>query len=383
MHSPLHLLIIDDSPDDAELLTLAVRRGGYDPEWKRVDTAETLMAALLEKVWDVAIADYNMPNFDGIAAVELVGRYANDTPVILVSGCMDDRVGTTAMNNGACDYLMKNNLSRLIPVLRRELSQAQQQRRQVSLEVERKRLEAAMHEAQSIQQTLLPIVNPHVEGFDIAGAAFPADVTGGDYFDFFSVDRTKLGIAIGDASGHGIGPALVMAQTRTCLRALTLESSDIPQILFDTNQVLFQGTPSEYFMTLLLAYLDTTTQSLVYGSGGHDGLIIDQTGCVKTYLESTGIPLGIAFDADFPCATPVPLSLGDVVLFMTDGIPEARSPDGELFGQQRAVSIVQQYRDFSASEIVTNLYHAVRAFTHIKPQRDDITAIVIKVNCLC
>jgi len=172
MPKPLRLLIVEDSDDDSELLVMEVRRGGYDPVWARVETAEAMLAALQDETWDVVIADYRMPRFNGIKALELVREYAGHTPFIMVSGYISDEVGAAAMKNGAGDYIMKHDLSHLVPAMEREISQAQQHGRQKQLEHEVERSRTASEIAREIQQQLLPRDAPQLEGFDIAGRSY-------------------------------------------------------------------------------------------------------------------------------------------------------------------------------------------------------------------
>ncbi|MBT4865209.1 MAG: response regulator, partial [Planctomycetaceae bacterium] len=97
MLKPLKLLLVDDSPDDCELLLLEVRRGGYDPVWERVDTATSMLAKLNNQPWDIVIGDYNMPRFNGIRALKLLRAHWDDTPFVMVSGCISDEAGRRAM----------------------------------------------------------------------------------------------------------------------------------------------------------------------------------------------------------------------------------------------------------------------------------------------
>src|SRR5207247_2298856 len=117
------------------------------------------------------------------------------------------------------------------------------------------------------------------------------------------------------------------------------------------------------FVTLFLARLDPHTRSFLYTSAGHPGgCILDGSGHVKELLKSTGPPLGIMADGAFPTAPALTLQPGDLVLLLTDGVVEARAPDGTAFGFQRAIDVVRVYRRETAAQIVDNLYHAVRAF---------------------
>ena len=119
------ILIVEDSADDTELVVRALRRGGHEVKYDRVETAEAMLAALKEKSWDLVIADYAMPRFNGIEALELLRVQDRDLPFILVSGTVGEEVAVQAMRAGAQDYILKHNLSRLPPAVERELREAE------------------------------------------------------------------------------------------------------------------------------------------------------------------------------------------------------------------------------------------------------------------
>jgi diguanylate cyclase (GGDEF)-like protein len=121
MTIPLRVLMVEDSEDDAALLLRELRKGGYDTEHRRVESAEDLEAALRHGDWDVIITDHNLPGFSSAAALAAVKRAAIDAPVIIVSGSIGEDIAVTAMKDGAHDYIMKDNLARLVPAIAREL----------------------------------------------------------------------------------------------------------------------------------------------------------------------------------------------------------------------------------------------------------------------
>jgi PAS domain S-box-containing protein len=232
--------------------------------------------------------------------------------------------------------------------------------------------------ARRIQEHLFPRRAPAVPGFDIGGRSYPAEATGGDYYDYVPLCDGTLGVAIGDASGHGLGPALLMASTRASLHALALVHADVCEILSVVNRLLSENTEDE-FVTLFLARFDPARGAFVYASAGHHpGYHLDRHGRVKARLASTGMPLGVLADSPFPCSAPVVMEPGDLILLLTDGVTEACAPDKTYFGAERALAITHHYRHDPSAQIVANLYSAVRAFTHGAPQLDDITALVIK-----
>src|SRR5580698_29076 len=129
MVTPLKILIVEDSENDAKLLLLELRRGNWDITHDRVDTAEAMIAALKLFVWDLIIADYSMPAFSGADALALARKMAPGVPFILVSGTVGEETAVGAMRAGADDYLFKGDLKRLIPVVERELRGSEDRRR--------------------------------------------------------------------------------------------------------------------------------------------------------------------------------------------------------------------------------------------------------------
>ena len=233
--------------------------------------------------------------------------------------------------------------------------------------------------AHAIQQQLFP-ASLRLRGFDLGGASYPAQATGGDYFDFIPLGDGRLGIVIGDVSGHGLGPALLMASTRAYLRVLARTHTNVSDILAIANRVLADDLGTSHFVTLSFAVLDPRTRALEYASAGHPtGYVLDAAGEVKASLPSTACPLGFLPEEQFPPGEGLTLEPGDLVLFLTDGVVEARAPDGTVFGNSRALDIVRLYRADPGQRIVENLYHAVRAFCHNRAPVDDITAVVTKV----
>ncbi len=115
--------MIEDSTDDIELLLFQLRQGNYDPDYRQVESKEELLVAL-EEEWDIILSDYSMPLFDGLSALRLVREKDTDIPFILVSGTIGEELAVKLMKTGAQDYIMKNNLQRLVPAIERELSEA-------------------------------------------------------------------------------------------------------------------------------------------------------------------------------------------------------------------------------------------------------------------
>lgn len=136
MKKTLNVLIVEDSQDDAELLTRVLKKGGYNVDFKRVETKEGMTKALESEKWDVIIADYSMPRFSGLGALELARKEAHEIPFILVSGVIGEDVAVEAMKRGAHDYITKGKMKRLVPAVQRELKEASMRRKKKKAEEE-------------------------------------------------------------------------------------------------------------------------------------------------------------------------------------------------------------------------------------------------------
>ncbi|MBZ5699390.1 MAG: SpoIIE family protein phosphatase [Acidobacteriia bacterium] len=218
-------------------------------------------------------------------------------------------------------------------------------------------------------------------GFDIAGAAYPADETGGDYFDFIPQPDGSLYIVIADIAGHGFGSALVMAEVRACLRAYATMAPDISSLLNCVNRSLTDDLGKDQFVTMFLGRIDPQKRSLEYASAGHGlGYLLRRSGDIGAVLASTVPPLGIFPDQQFYSGCAVPLEHGDIILLLTDGITESTGVDGVMFGTEGALDFIRCHQQQStAGELVQGLYRAARTFAGAAPQLDDITSVICKV----
>ncbi len=253
---------------------------------------------------------------------------------------------------------------------------------------ERRRVEKALREnesqltaARKIQEFFLPRAAPTVPGFDIAGASYPAEFTAGDHFDYIPMAGSTMGLVIGDVSGHGFGPALLMVSLRNHLRALVDHHEELDEILADANRLLSGELGDENFISVLIGRLDPKERTFRYLNAGHpDGYVLDASGRVTASLESTVLPLGIVPDLAFPPAKTVRLQPGDLLFLLTDGVLEAQNSEHELFGADRALDLVRANRHRSATEMIEILHHAVLEYSEHKRLADDVTVVLAKAE---
>jgi len=244
--------------------------------------------------------------------------------------------------------------------------------------VRQQEMERAMKIARDIQRGLFPSEAPRICGFDVAGFSEPADDTGGDTYDFLPLPSGQWMLAVADASGHGIGPALVIAETRAMLRAISLQDCDVSEVLRTANKLLSYDLEGR-FVTCFLGLLDPLMSRLMYATAGHGPLLFyDRQRDEFTRTVATDLPLGIMEEVAYGEVVAHTFRPDDFAVITTDGFHEADNPAGELFGVDRMVQILRRDRDLPAEQMIASLHQAVLAFTDGQPQSDDLTAIVIR-----
>jgi sigma-B regulation protein RsbU (phosphoserine phosphatase) len=235
--------------------------------------------------------------------------------------------------------------------------------------------------AREVQQRFYGDAEPQVSDFDLVGRAFPADQTGGDYFDFIPMLDGCIGIVIGDVVGHGFASALLMAELRAYVRMVAAAELEAASVLQRLCGILYRDLDKAQLITLLMVRLDPRTGLFTYASAGHvPGYLLDSSGAVEGMLDATGIPLGITPDAEYKPSPVMKLAPGKVLALLTDGIAETMSPDGAEFGTERMVALIRDEREASSAQIAESLYRAARDYAKGAPQQDDITCVVCKTK---
>lgn len=239
--------------------------------------------------------------------------------------------------------------------------------------------EVEMQVASRVQRMLFPDGPPRREGYDIAGAVFSAQATCGDYYDFVPMRSESLGVVVADVCGHGIGPALVMMETRAWVHSLSRTCTDPAVILEELNEVLYDDLEDRSFVTMILVHLDHRNGRLMYASAGHpEGYIVSESGEVRRTLEATGIPLGMFRNRRYSLCDDLVLGQGELLVLVTDGILESEGPDTTFFGPERLLEVVRHNRQRPAREIVHLVQSATRDFVQGKPQVDDNSIVICK-----
>jgi phosphoserine phosphatase RsbU/P len=243
---------------------------------------------------------------------------------------------------------------------------------------------AVMHEmeiAKQIQMSLLPEAPPHLQGVQIASLSVAAGHVGGDYYDFFVTDDRIIDTVIADVSGHNVGAALIMVETRSVLRAQINTSSSPARVLTNLNSLLMSDlSRAELFISMFYVKYDTFTQWLTYASAGHNKPVlyrISDAECMT--LDAEGMILGVKNDVVFEDRS-ILLDPGDILLLYTDGLTETTNSEEEMFGIERLSTILKELHEEPLQSIIDTTYREVMNFAEGRALSDDISIVAMRVE---
>lgn len=233
--------------------------------------------------------------------------------------------------------------------------------------------------ARRIQQQLLPAKPIEVCGFEIAGWNLPADQTGGDYYDWMPLPSGRVAVAIADVSGHGIGPALLMAVCRAYARASVPSVDGLSKAVARLNELVSQDLSDGRFITFAAAVLSADEAGVQLLSAGHGPTLVyhRKSGEVELF-GGDGMPLGVEPEAVFGEPRRLVMETGDILMLVTDGFTEAQNAKGEQFGAKRLAESLKRHSQAASEEVLPMIERDVRAFMDGERQQDDMTAVIVR-----
>jgi serine phosphatase RsbU (regulator of sigma subunit)/anti-sigma regulatory factor (Ser/Thr protein kinase) len=271
----------------------------------------------------------------------------------------------------------KNLLNNLATQAAPALRVAQLARQQQAEALQRERLAHELRVARIIQETLLPKEIPQPEGWSVAALWQPAQEVGGDFYDFFPLPDGRLGIIIADVTDKGVPAAMVMATTRSILRAVAERCIEPGLVLENVNNQLVPDIPTNMFVTCLYLILNLSTAEVVYANAGHN-LPIHCTSEKVIECRVTGMPLGLMPDMKYE-VKPLSMSSGDRLLLYSDGLSEAHNPDGEMFGIPRIRELLSDRSKLEGEQLIDYLFRSLHEFTRPDwTQEDDVTFVTLE-----
>ena len=231
--------------------------------------------------------------------------------------------------------------------------------------------------AREIQRWLVPRKSPSIPGVDISFATRQAKTVGGDYYDVFRrSSEGRVLIAVADVSGKSVPAAILMATFQATLRALASGSATLSELLGGLNRQVCANSRQGNFTTAFIAELDPATGDLTYLCAGHNPPILKHEDGTFELLKANNLPLGIELLEDYKSAS-TRLGPRDLLVIYTDGITEARNEDGQEFGEERLLSLLEIARDQTSELMLANVMRNLDNFVGSAPQHDDLTCLIV------
>jgi len=232
--------------------------------------------------------------------------------------------------------------------------------------------------AREVQERLFPQECPAIPGVELVGVCRPAREVGGDYYDFFTLPRGVLALAIGDVSGKGVPASLLMASLQASLRGQTLAgAANIDRLMANVNSLVYAASSVNRYATFFYAQYEPDRRLLTYVNAGHNPPILLRRNLDLARLEAGGPPVGLLPKASYQGAS-IEVEPGDLLLLFTDGISEAMNTADEEWGEESLLCVLKNSSTAKPASIATALFNAADEFTGSAPQHDDMTVVIAK-----
>ena len=254
----------------------------------------------------------------------------------------------------------------------------------VKTSLEREQYEQEIKVAHEAQKKLLPSKMPEIKTLEIDAACITANEVGGDYYDFFQYNKSKLGVIIGDVSGKGAEAAFYMAEVKGVIESLGNIYSSPKELLIKANNILFNTLDKKTFISALFGIFDFKKKTFSFSRAAHCPLLYWNKAEDEVYLiEPPGLALGLDGGVNFTNILKeekINYKPGDIFVLITDGVNEARNNDQEEFEEQRLCDIVFENHNQNATAIKNTILEKIETFVGNQQQHDDLTMVIIKVK---
>ena len=383
---PAKILVVDDEPDLEQLILQKFRRQIRDQVFNFVfagNGVQALQRLADDGPIDLVLSDINMPEMDGLTLLTKIKELNNPLlRSVIVSAYGDIENIRTAMNRGAFDFVVKPiDLNDLEITINKSLSDLQVLKDAIKSRDQLMFIKHELNIATEIQTSILPKTFPAFpdrKEFDIFAKMIPAREVGGDLYDFFPIDKSRIGCIIGDVSGKGIPAAMFMAVSKTLLKATALKGIPPDSCLETVNNILVDESMPSMFVTVFYGILDTRNGSFEYCNGGHNPpYLVSKEGEVRMVENRGGVFLGALKNLEY-ASNVVMLQPGDTLFMYTDGITEAMNKEEQMFGEPRSEESMKNHHAMPLNEMVENVVKDVQSFADGHEQSDDMTCVALR-----
>lgn len=376
------ILVLDDEPDIQSLYLQKFRKQIADQQYKFTfaqNNNDAISILREEKDFDIIISDIHVGGADGI---DFIGKIREQFPLIrsiVVSAYGDINTLRAAMRGGAHDFVIKpTDFQDLSDTLEKTVKFVKSLKHSQETE---KRLSAITDEldvSAKLQRSILPGNFLKHENIEIYADTTPAAEVGGDFYDFFWLSPTKIGIVMADVSGKNISAAMFMTMARTLLKSFAMFTDSPAECFSRVNKSLSQENVSTMFVTAMYGIVDIESGILNYTNAGHLPIAVFHPKKETVFLScDPGMALGIDQDVEFTNNI-YQFTPGDTIMLYTDGVPEAANIDGQEYDYDKFEKILNESRNLTPQAITMNLMKSIRDFVKNFPQSDDITTLCLR-----
>ncbi len=377
----IKILIVDDEPDVELLMKQRFRRQLKENEFILFfakNGIEALDKLSKDSGIRMVISDINMPEMDGLTLLDNIQKEYPEVMAIIVSAYGDMNNIRTAMNRGAFDFVTKPiNFEDLTTTINKTLEHIQQL---LKAEKNKNKLEGLLYElnvARDIQQSILPKEFISNESIQVQAKMTAAKEIGGDFYDFFWINKEEIGLVIADVSGKGVPAALFMTVSRTLIRSHATKETSPGKCLEKVNALLEQSNSNNMFVTTFYGILNVKTGRFIYSNGGHNPPILVSSGQISMLPTTKDMALGILPLDRFQENT-IELKKNDLLFLYTDGVTEAMNLEDKCFGEVALQAVLKNNVDLSAKNTIEKVEAELKGFTLSAEQSDDITMLAIR-----
>ncbi|MBO7642129.1 MAG: SpoIIE family protein phosphatase [Alphaproteobacteria bacterium] len=381
MADSIKILVLDDEEDTKDLFQQEFRhqieRGDYSFYFSV--SSDEVSNVLEKESFDIFITDINIAGFDGI---NFIGQLKTTYPLmktIVTSAYGDMNTLRAVMRSGAHDFVIKPiDFQDLVLTIKNTVNTVLELKRAA---VTAKKLSAISDEltlSAKLQKSILPGNSLKRGDVDVWADSIPAAEVGGDFYDFFWLDDTKVGIVMADVSGKNVTAAMFSIIAKTLIKSFSKIYKSPAECFKEVNKTLCEENVTTMFVTAMYGIFDTETHELTYTNAGHLPIAVVHPSKEPSFLEcDSGIALGIMEDVTFQDNKYV-LSPGEIIMMYTDGVTEAANNSGEEFDFSRLIDVLKQHSITTPKLLVNDLIVAVKSFVSGAPQSDDITTLCLK-----
>lgn len=387
------LFVDDDAADFKPLIAEIFSEKIADKDYEFLFASNGLSALkTLQEHPDIEIilTDLKMPEMDGLTLLSRLPELNRPYKAIVLSAYEDVANIRSAMNKGAVDFITKPiDFEDLEITLDKTIAQCKAAKESLATKERLLGIEKELEIAKRIQQAMIPQKFELAENkgnFDIFGVVLPATQIGGDFFDFFPLDKQRIGLIIADVSGKSISASLFMAITKTLFRSIALSCATTDEALLKVSQFLSQDNPSCMFVTAFYAILDTSSGTLCFSNAGHTAPFILSTDATLKQIghEHYNPPLGV--DQSLLTFSPalsqkcLQLKDDDCLFLYTDGVTEAMNLNQEQYEAKRLSACLKKQAAKPVKELIENVLADIHCFTEGSPQSDDIAVLALRYH---